>query len=66
MSEFPLLAVRVDTWERLVFVNLDVNASPLADFLEAVPHDIAWLGLGDFRCYATVTDRRRRELEDNR
>jgi choline monooxygenase len=55
MSEFPLVAVRVDTWERLVFVNLDVNAAPLADFLEAVQHDIAWLGLGDFRCYGTMT-----------
>jgi choline monooxygenase len=55
MSEFPLVAARVDTWERLVFVNLDVNAAPLADFLEAVPDDIAWLGLGDFRCYGTMT-----------
>jgi choline monooxygenase len=55
MAEFPLLAVSVDTWERLVFVNLDVDASPLSDFLEAVPQDIAWLGLGDFRCYATMT-----------
>src|SRR6201996_3759954 len=55
MSEFPLLSVRVDVWERLVFVNLDVNAAPLSDFLEAVPQDIAWLGLGDFRCYATMT-----------
>ncbi|MGH7733614.1 MAG: aromatic ring-hydroxylating oxygenase subunit alpha, partial [Gemmatimonadales bacterium] len=25
MSELPLLAVRVDTWERLVFVNLDAD-----------------------------------------
>jgi phenylpropionate dioxygenase-like ring-hydroxylating dioxygenase large terminal subunit len=55
MSEFPLFAVRVDVWERLVFVNLDANAAPLADFLEAVPQDIAWLGLGDFRCYGTMT-----------
>jgi choline monooxygenase len=55
MSQFPLFAARVDVWERLVFVNLDVNAAPLADFLEAVPHDIAWLGLGDFRCYGTMT-----------
>jgi choline monooxygenase len=55
MSEFPLVAVRVETWERLVFVNLDVNAAPLAEFLEAVPQDIAWLGLGDFRCYGTMT-----------
>jgi choline monooxygenase len=55
MSELPLVAARVDTWERLVFVNLDVDAAPLADYLEAVPGDIAWLGLGDFRCYGTMT-----------
>ena len=55
MAELPLFAVRVDTWERLVFVNLDLAATPLADYLEAVPDDIAWLGLGDFRCYATMT-----------
>ena len=55
LSELPLIAVRVDTWERLVFVNLDVDASPLTDFLEVVPNDIAWLGIGDFRCYGTMT-----------
>jgi choline monooxygenase len=55
MAELPLFAVRVDTWERLVFVNLDLDATPLADFLEAIPHDIGWLGLEDFRCYATLT-----------
>lgn len=55
MSEFPLVAVSVDTWERLVFVNLDVDAAPLTEFLEEVPHDIGWLGLGDFRCYSTMT-----------
>ncbi len=55
LSELPLISVRVDTWERLVFVNLDVDAAPLTDWLEAVPEDIAWCGLGDFRCYATMT-----------
>ncbi|BBZ14758.1 aromatic ring-hydroxylating oxygenase subunit alpha [Mycobacterium branderi] len=55
VSEFPLIAASVDNWERLVFVNLDVNAMPLTDYLEAVPDDIAWCGLGDFRCYATMT-----------
>ena len=39
----------------LVFINLDVNAMPLADYLEEIPADIAWAGLGDFRCQATVT-----------
>ena len=37
MAEFPLIAVRVEVWERLVFVNLDVDAMPLPDFLEASP-----------------------------
>lgn len=55
MSEFPLIAANVATWERLVFVNIDVDAMPLSDWLEAVPDDIAWCGLGDFRCYATMT-----------
>ena len=55
MSDFPLLPVRVDVWERLVFVNLDRNAMPLAEYLEAVPSDIAWCRLSDFRCYATMT-----------
>jgi choline monooxygenase len=55
MAELPLFAVRVDTWERLVFVNLDPAAPPLADYLEAVPADIDWLRISDFRCYATMT-----------
>lgn len=55
LSDFPLLGVRVDTWERLVFVNLDADAIPLRDYLEAMPDDIAWNRLGDFRCYATMT-----------
>src|ERR1700739_243231 len=54
-SEYPLVGISIDTWERLVFVNLDVNAMPLADFLEAVPQDIAGCGLSNFRCYATMT-----------
>jgi choline monooxygenase len=55
MSDFPLLTVRVDTWARLVFVNLDADPMPLADYLEAMPADIAWCRLDDFRCYATLT-----------
>ncbi len=55
LSDFPLIAVRVDTWERLVFVNLDTDAMALRDYLEAVPDDIAWCRLSEFRCYATIT-----------
>jgi len=55
MSDFPLVPVRVDTWEGLVFVNLDANAMPLLEYLEAIPDDVAWTNLSDFRCYATLT-----------
>ena len=55
MADLPLLPVRVETWERLVFVNLDAEATPLRDYLEAMPDDIAWNRLGEFRCYATMT-----------
>ncbi|OBG23272.1 (2Fe-2S)-binding protein [Mycolicibacterium celeriflavum] len=55
MADFPLVPAAVDTWERLVFVNLDVDAMPLLDYLEEMPRDVEWCGLGDFRCYATMT-----------
>ena len=55
-ADLPLLPVRVDTWARLVFVNLDLDAEPLADWLEGVPDDIAWANLNEFRgTYSTVT-----------
>jgi phenylpropionate dioxygenase-like ring-hydroxylating dioxygenase large terminal subunit len=55
MGDWPLIGVRVEAWERLVFVNLDADAMPLHDYLEAMPADIAWNRLADFRCYATMT-----------
>jgi phenylpropionate dioxygenase-like ring-hydroxylating dioxygenase large terminal subunit len=54
-DEYPLFAAKVDTWGPLVFVNLDPDAMPLAEYLEAVPDDIAWVGLDEFRCAAAVT-----------
>jgi phenylpropionate dioxygenase-like ring-hydroxylating dioxygenase large terminal subunit len=54
-DDYPLFPVRVDTWGPLVFVNLDPGAMPLREYLEAVPDDAAWAGLGDFRCAAVVT-----------
>ena len=55
-DELSLVPVRVDTWARLVFVNLDLDAEPLDDWLEGVPDDIAWAHLDEFRgAYSTVT-----------
>ena len=55
-EDLGLVPVRVDTWARLVFVNLDPDAGSLASWLEGVPGDIAWAGLDEFRSqYSTVT-----------
>ena len=39
---------------RLVFVNLDTDAAPLAAYLEGVPGDAAWADLDAFRCSVTT------------
>ena len=49
-DELPLFPVQVGEWAPLVFVNLDLSAPPLAEFLEGIPADAPWLGLTDFRC----------------
>ena len=54
-EEFPLVGVQVDTWGPFVFVNLDLDAMALADFLAPVPADCDWIGLDDFVCTAVVT-----------
>src|SRR5262249_46380023 len=51
----PLVPARVEVWEGLVFVTLDMGAMPLLEYLEEMPDDIAWCNLADFRCYATLT-----------
>src|ERR1700730_13566948 len=53
-EDFPLLAASVATWGPIVFVNLDPDAMPLPDYLEGVPDDIAWAGIDEFRCTASV------------
>jgi len=45
-----LIPVSVDSWGGLVFINLDVDCEPLAEFLEQLPEDLAWLGMEDFSC----------------
>jgi choline monooxygenase len=46
-KENGLVPVRLDTWENFVFVNLDGNAAPLADFLGKVPSLVAPLKLSE-------------------
>ena len=65
-EDFPLFPVQVDTWGPLVFVNLDPEAAPLAEYLEGVPDDIAWAGLDDFRCAGHDDDAGRVQLEGRR
>ena len=54
-DELALIPARVDVWGRLVFVNLDPDAAPLAEYLEGVPADAAWADLDAFRCAVTTT-----------
>jgi choline monooxygenase len=54
-DDLPLFPVQVDTWGRLIFVNLDVDAAPLADWLEGVPADIAWANPDEFRATFVTT-----------
>jgi choline monooxygenase len=42
-----LVPVRVDTWENFIFVNLDGQAAPLAEFLGKVPELVAPLKLAE-------------------
>lgn len=45
-----LIPVSVDSWGGLVFINLDVDCEPLAEYLEELPEHLAWLGMEDFSC----------------
>ncbi len=55
MSEFPLAPVRVDTWERLVFVNLDPAAMPWPTTWRRSPATSPGAASATSRCYATMT-----------
>ena len=54
-EEYELIPAQVDTWGPLVFVNLDPDAEPLADFLALVPTETAWLRTEDYAGRAIVT-----------
>ena len=44
-----LVPVRVETWEKFVFVNLDPQAAPLADFLGELVQRVQPLGLSELK-----------------
>ena len=54
-DEFMLNPVQVDTWGPLVFVNLDMSAEPLADFLAPVVDETAWLRTEEYAAQAIIT-----------
>jgi nitrite reductase/ring-hydroxylating ferredoxin subunit len=54
-DELPLVPAQVGTWGPMVFVNLDLDAEPLEEFLEAVPADSAWARLDEMRCLMSVS-----------
>jgi phenylpropionate dioxygenase-like ring-hydroxylating dioxygenase large terminal subunit len=46
-GDFSLKPVKVDTWAGLVWINMDPEARPLADFLGAIPAELAPYRLHD-------------------
>jgi choline monooxygenase len=50
-----LVPVRVATWEKFVFVNLDASAEPLEEFLGGIIRRVAPLGVGKLHYFATRT-----------
>ena len=52
-----LVPVSVGTWGGFVFVNPDPDAEPLAEFLEVLPQELAWVGMDDYSCSQFMTVR---------
>ena len=53
-EDFGLFRAQVDTWGPLVFVNLDLSAAPLDEFLEGLVDDTQWAHLDEFHAAATT------------
>ncbi len=54
-ADYPLIPVQVDTWARLVWINLDIDVMPLVDYLDDMPADVTWADLDEFRCVAQIS-----------
>ena len=50
-----LVPVGVGRWGGFVFVNPDPAAEPLATFLEALPEELAWVGMDRYGCERFMT-----------
>lgn len=50
-----LVSVKVDTWEKFVFVNLDLGAAPLTEFLGNLIQRVASLGLTRLSYFTSQT-----------
>jgi choline monooxygenase len=54
-SQNGLVPLKVETWEPFVFVNLDPNAAPLADFLAGLVQRVAPLNLSSLHFFERRT-----------
>ncbi len=53
-DEYGLIPAQVDTFGRMVFVNLDMEAMGLGEWLEGVPDDLSWCPIDEYRCQSLV------------
>ena len=49
-ARIGLLPVQVGSWGGFVFVNADPEAEPLAEFLEPLPAELAWVRMEEYTC----------------
>jgi len=56
-GRLALVPAAVGCWGGFVFVNPDPDAAPLADFLETLPEELAWVGMERFACDVFMTVR---------
>ena len=49
LADNGLLPVALDTWAGFIFINLDADAQPLADYLDDLPAATAAYGMADLR-----------------
>jgi phenylpropionate dioxygenase-like ring-hydroxylating dioxygenase large terminal subunit len=54
-SDFPLVPVQVTQWGPLVWVNFDMSAAPLEDWLGPMTEETAWAAMDEWRCEYAVT-----------